>query len=76
MSYHRVVASCWFHGIGEYVINWGPGYRIYLASDWGQLILLLGGGTKRGQQADIDRAKSLLAEYKARRVRARSQTER
>jgi putative addiction module killer protein len=21
----------WFAGIGEYVINWGPGYRIYLA---------------------------------------------
>ena len=21
----------WFAGIGEYVIDWGPGYRIYLA---------------------------------------------
>jgi putative addiction module killer protein len=23
----------WFAGIGEYVIDWGPGYRIYLARD-------------------------------------------
>ncbi len=21
----------WFDGMGEYVIDWGPGYRIYLA---------------------------------------------
>ena len=21
----------WFLGIGEYVVDWGPGYRIYLA---------------------------------------------
>ena len=23
----------WFDGIGEYVIDWGPGYRVYLAQD-------------------------------------------
>jgi len=23
----------WFAGIGECVIDWGPGYRIYLAKD-------------------------------------------
>jgi putative component of toxin-antitoxin plasmid stabilization module len=23
----------WFAGIGEYVIDWGPGYRIYPAKD-------------------------------------------
>jgi len=28
---------------------------------------LYGGGTKRGQQKDIDRAKALHAEYKARK---------
>ncbi len=37
----------WFDGIGEYVIDWGPGYRIYLASDGDRLIVLFGGGTKR-----------------------------
>ena len=57
----------WFAGIGEYVIDWGPGYRIYLAKDGESLIVLFGGGTKRRQQADIDRAKALYAEYKARR---------
>ena len=57
----------WFAGMGEYVIDWGPGYRIYLAKDGDTLIVLFGGGTKRGQQRDIDKAKDLLAEYKARK---------
>ena len=57
----------WFDGMGEYVIDWGPGYRIYLAKDGDTLIVLFGGGTKRGQQRDIDRAKVLLAEYKSRK---------
>ena len=55
----------WFGGIGEYVIDWGPGYRIYLAKDGDALIVLFGGGTKRGQQKDIDTAKALHAEYKS-----------
>ena len=57
----------WFDGVGEYVIDWGPGYRLYLAKDGETLIVLFGGGTKRGQQRDIDQAKALLAEYKARK---------
>ena len=57
----------WFNGMGEYAIDWGPGYRICLAKDGDALIVLFGGGTKRGQQRDIDRAKELLAEYKARK---------
>lgn len=58
----------WFEGIGEYRIDWGAGYRIYLARDGERLIVLFGGGTKRRQQADIDQAKILHAEYKARRA--------
>ena len=57
----------WFDGIGEYRIDWGPGYRIYLAKDGDALVILLGGGTKKGQQADINRAKALYQEYKARK---------
>ncbi|MDD2686537.1 MAG: type II toxin-antitoxin system RelE/ParE family toxin [Gallionella sp.] len=57
----------WFDGMGECVIDWGAGYRIYLAKDGESLIILFGGGSKRGQQRDIDRAKELLAEYKARK---------
>lgn len=64
----------WFEGIGEYVIDWGPGYRVYLAKDGEALIILFGGGTKRGQQRDIDRAKELHAEYKARK-KAKSATD-
>lgn len=64
----------WFEGIGEYVIDWGPGYRIYLARDGEALIVLFGGGTKRTQRRDIDRAKALAAEYKARKRAALKQT--
>ena len=57
----------WYAGIGEYVIDWGPGYRIYLARDGEALVILFGGGTKRRQQNDIDQAKALNAEYKDRK---------
>jgi putative addiction module killer protein len=36
----------WSRGIGEYKINHGPGWRIYLARDGLQIIILLGGGSK------------------------------
>ncbi len=67
MELGNISSIKWFDGMGEYVIDWGPGYRIYLAKDGDALIVLFGGGTKRGQQRDIDRAKELLAEYKARK---------
>jgi putative addiction module killer protein len=60
----------WIGSIGECRIDWGPGYRIYLAKDGDALIILLGGGTKRRQQADIERAKMLWAEFKARKAAA------
>ena len=54
--------------IAEHRIDWGPGYRIYVGRDGDALIVLLGGGTKRGQRADIDRALELWDEYKARKA--------
>jgi putative addiction module killer protein len=39
----------WFSGIGEYRINWGSGYRIYLAQEGNELIILYVGGTKKDQ---------------------------
>lgn len=57
----------WFEGIGEIRIDWGPGYRVYLAKDGDALIVLFGGGTKATQKADIAEAKALHAEYKARK---------
>jgi len=56
----------WFSGIGEYKIDWGPGYRIYLLKDGDYLIVLLGGGTKKQQQKDIAKAIELMKEYKSR----------
>ncbi|MDH5447250.1 MAG: type II toxin-antitoxin system RelE/ParE family toxin [Gammaproteobacteria bacterium] len=57
----------WFDGIGEYRIDWGPGYRIYLVQDGKNLIILFGGGTKKRQQKDIKMAKELCKEYKSRK---------
>ena len=57
----------WFRGIGEYKIDWGPGYRIYLAKEGEALIILFGGSTKKGQQKAIDQAVALHDEYKARK---------
>jgi len=57
----------WFSGLGEYRIDWGPGYRIYLTQDGDDLIVLFGGGTKKRQQKDILEARELLKEYKSRR---------
>lgn len=57
----------WFSGIGEARIDWGPGYRVYLAKEGDALIILFCGGTKKRQQADIATALVLQAEYKARK---------
>jgi putative addiction module killer protein len=59
----------WIGTIGECRIDWGPGYRMYLAKDGDTLLILLGGGTKQRQQADIERAAAMWAEYKTRKAR-------
>jgi putative addiction module killer protein len=51
----------------EFRIDWGPGIRIYLLQDGDKLIVLLGGGTKNSQKADIKRAGELRDEYFARK---------
>lgn len=56
-------------GVTELRIDWGPGLRVYFGEDAGTLVILLCGGTKRRQQKDIDRAKSLWSEYKERKSR-------
>jgi putative addiction module killer protein len=58
----------WFAGIGERIIDWGPGYRVYLVRDGATLIVLLGGGTKRTQARDTARALQLRREYRSRRA--------
>ena len=44
-------------GITELIIDHGPGYRIYVKPEGVEVILLLGGGDKTTQRADIQRAK-------------------
>jgi putative addiction module killer protein len=51
-------------GIFELRLDFGPGYRVYFGKDGGQFVILLGGGSKKRQQADIEAAQILWQEYK------------
>lgn len=53
-------------GVWELRIDWGPGYRVYYARAGDRIILLLCGGDKRKQQADIKRAKEYWRDYQER----------
>ena len=44
------------NGVWELRIDVGPGYRVYYALSGGQVVLLLCGGDKRTQNADIGQA--------------------
>jgi putative addiction module killer protein len=54
-------------GVMERKIDWGPGYRVYFAWDGATLIILLGGGRKKGQAADIKAAKANWQDYRWRK---------
>ena len=54
-------------GVLEYRIHFGPGYRVYFGMDGDTLVVLLGGGTKRRQQNDIEAARNLWQEYRRRK---------
>jgi putative addiction module killer protein len=47
------------HGVSELRIEYGPGYRVYFLRDGDRLILLLIGGDKSTQDADIRTAHSV-----------------
>ncbi len=48
-------------------LDFGSGFRIYLAKEGQKFILLLGGGTKKRQQSDIQNAKERWQDYKRRK---------
>lgn len=50
-----------------HVHAFGPGYRIYFGKDGGVLVILLGGGTKKGQQHDIAAAHARWKDYEQRK---------
>jgi putative addiction module killer protein len=54
-------------GIFELRLDFGPGYRVYFGKDGEHLVILLGGGTKKRQQTDIETAQGLWLEYKHRK---------
>jgi len=51
-------------GISELRIDYGPGYRVYFIQRGPLVIVLLAGGDKRRQDADIERAISIAEEWK------------
>lgn len=55
-------------GVCELRIDFGPGYRIYYGRDRGTTLILLGGGSKRRQDADIAAAVERWKRYKQTRT--------
>jgi putative addiction module killer protein len=56
-------------GVFECKINFGPGYRVYFGKDGEQLVILLGGGTKKRQENDIRRALARWENFRQRKKR-------
>lgn len=53
-------------GVWKLRVDYGPGYRIYYAIEDGEIILLLIGGDKAAQNADLDKAVKYLRDYHTR----------
>ena len=53
-------------GVWELKIDYGPGYRVYYAQAGRSLVLLLLGGDKKTQQADINKAIEYWHDYQER----------
>lgn len=54
-------------GVYESKLDFGPGYRIYFGKDGETLVILLGGGTKKRQNRDIEDAVARWQDYKRRK---------
>lgn len=54
-------------GVIELRFDSGPGYRVYLAIEGAELLLLLAGGDKSSQVTDIAKARELAAEWRRER---------
>jgi putative addiction module killer protein len=54
-------------GVSELRIDYGPGYRIYFVPHGDAIVVLLAGGVKKSQPADIRLALELAKELKAKK---------
>lgn len=54
-------------GVWELRIDFGPGYRVYYAQERETIVLLLSGGSKRTQSADIKDAVDYWRDYQRRK---------
>lgn len=52
-------------GVYELRFPFGPGYRVYFGEDGDTVVVILGGGDKRTQNRDIDKAKACWKEYQS-----------
>ena len=50
-------------GVKELKVDFGPGYRVYFGEDSGKVVVLLIGGDKKTQPADIKLAQQYWADY-------------
>jgi putative addiction module killer protein len=55
-------------GVSEMRVHTGPGYRVYYTRTGTTIYVLLVGGDKSSQKADIARAKRMAAELKERKI--------
>lgn len=55
-------------GVTELRIHVGPGYRAYFGRHGKSVVILLCGGDKRSQPADIKHARALWMEWKRRQI--------
>lgn len=55
-------------GVFECRVDFGPGYRVYFGKDGDTLVILVAGGTKKRQQADVTAAQRRWSDYKIRKA--------
>jgi putative addiction module killer protein len=59
----EVPKSATFSGVSEMRIDYGPGYRVYFTQRGPIIIVILCGGDKRTQAADIKRAIEIAGKW-------------
>src|SRR5436190_5787873 len=56
-------------GVFEYRIDFGPGYRVYFGKEGETLVILLGGGTRKGKDGAVETATERWSDTRKRKTR-------